>query len=107
MPAQVFANTIQTDRPIDTRQELFYFETKIRNCGNKKQILVGISDRDASKTAQLGTQKNSYAYRADGKILKSSSEAKKYGLVFGLDDIIGCGVIMSKRQMFFTVNGIF
>jgi len=58
MPAQVFANTIHSDRPVDVNQELFYFEANIRNCGHKKQILIGISDNYAVRTAQLGTQKN-------------------------------------------------
>ena len=53
----------------------------------------------------LGTTKKSYGYKADGKIFNGKNNGDEYGSKFEKGDVIGCGIIMSRKSIFFTYNG--
>ena len=53
----------------------------------------------------MGLTKKSYGYKADGKIYNDKANADEYGPKFERNDIVGCGLIMSRKQIFFTFNG--
>lgn len=64
----------------------------------------------------MGANKNSYAWRADGKLFKGEIEGKKYPTVasirldvsgFKQGDIIGCGLNIRERTIFYTLNGVY
>ena len=63
----------------------------------------------------MGANKNSYGWRADGKLFKGAIEGTKFptGAGVRLDvagfkegDIVGCGLILQLKQIFYTLNGI-
>lgn len=70
-------------------------------------IVIGIAEKDVQLNKQLGTEKNSYGYKSDGKIFRDKANGTEYGPKFERYDTIGCGLVMSRKQIFFTLNGRF
>lgn len=74
--------------------------------------MVGLCDKDQKREKQLGHGAFSYGYQANGKITSNlkgndSEEGEDYGPSFGQKDVIGCGILLNKREIFFTKNGAF
>ena len=80
---------------------MFYFEVKIKNRGMKKFIMLGISEEGFAYNKKLGMSPMSYGYMASGEVFwnkkKYDERGSEYGPEFGVNDIVGCGVIISKR----------
>jgi hypothetical protein len=66
---------------------------------------VGISDKDFQLNKQLGVTKKSYGLKADGKIFNNKTTGDEFGPKFERYDTVGCGLIMSKKQIFYSING--
>ena len=60
-------------------------------------IMLGFSEGDFSQNKQLGITKKSYGYKADGKIFNGKASGDEYGPKFERGDVIGCGIIMSRK----------
>jgi hypothetical protein len=76
----------------------------------RRTILLGLCDKDHKRDKQLGHGSFSFSYRADGKIFQNlkgtdSDDGEDYGPTFGQKDVIGCGILLNKREIFFTKNG--
>lgn len=56
---------------------------------------------------QLGADKKSYGYKSDGKIYHGKTAGDEFGSKFDKGDIIGCGLVIPRKQIFFTLNGRF
>lgn len=74
--------------------------------------MIGLCDKEQKRDKQLGHGAHSYAYQANGKIFANSKgsesdEGEEYGPAFGYKDVIGCGIMLNKREIFFTKNGAF
>ena len=63
----------------------------------------------------MGSNKNSYGWRADGKLYKGSIEGTKFPrraqakldvAGFKKGDIVGCGLILQDKSIFYTLNGV-
>lgn len=59
--------------------------------------MVGISDKAFSLNKQLGSSKKSYGYKSDGKVYNEKVVNDEYGPKFERYDVIGCGLIVSRR----------
>ena len=80
-----------------------------------RHISIGFGFKDLPPQNQLGANKNSYAWRADGKFFKGEIEGKKFPTAdsekssvsgYKVKDIVGCGLILNERKIFFTKNGV-
>ena len=67
--------------------------------------MIGISEKDFQLNKQIGTDKKSWGYKSDGKIFHGKASGEEYGPKFERSDVVGCGLIMSRKQIFFTHNG--
>lgn len=55
-----------------------------------------------------GWPKGSCGYHSDdGTAFVNRSATKKFGPVFGAGDTVGCGIDWRKRNVFYTLNGVF
>ncbi len=70
-------------------------------------ILIGFSEKDFTSNKLLGTTKKSYAYKSDGKVLNGTQAGEDFGPKYEKNDVIGCGLILPQRMIFFTLNGRF
>jgi Ran-binding protein 9/10 len=66
-----------------------------------------MSEQEFQANKLLGSTKKSYAFKSDGKVLNGNSTGEEFGPKFERNDVIGCGLIMQKKQIFFTLNGRF
>lgn len=69
--------------------------------------MIGVSEKDFQLNKQLGSDKKAYGYKSDGKVYHGKTSGEEYGPKFERYDVIGCGVVMPKKQIFFTYNGRF
>lgn len=77
-----------------------------------RTILIGLCDKEQKRERQLGHGPFSYGYQANGKIMwnlkgTDSEEGEDYGPSFCQKDVVGCGILLDKREIFFTKNGAF
>ena len=89
-------------------QEVFYFEIKLKRATAKRQIVVGFAQNEVSQSQQLGQLKNQFGMRADGKLFcvdQLSILNQEVFEGFTQSDIVGCGLLLSKKEIFYTVNG--
>jgi hypothetical protein len=68
---------------------------------------IGLSCLGVSLNRLPGWEKNSYGYHADdGCVFSSSATGQSYGPTFTTGDVVGCGLNLVQRSIFFTKNGI-
>ena len=78
---------------------------------DKRNIIIGFCPADQKRAQILGYKKGSYGYRADARILTNAKESgsgedgEEFGERFEEKDVIGCGLLISKREIFYTRNG--
>ena len=78
----------------------------------KRSILIGLCDHAQKRDKELGQGRFSYGFKANGKVannLKSSDDddLDDFGPTYAQKDVIGCGYMVDKKEMFFTKNGAF
>ncbi len=86
---------------------IFYFEVEILDEGSKRDITIGLSDKEFVMNKQCGTTSKSYGLHSDGKIFHDKSKGDSFTNKFKTKDVIGCGFYFSKNSIFFTINGKF
>ena len=85
---------------------------------------MGFCDKDQKHDKILGFSKSSYGYQANAQkfnnvkeraglsVLGLSNQAiqaqgEEFGPKFECKDVIGCGLLLDKREIFYTKNGAF
>lgn len=98
---------MQSAKPINKNNPIFYFEVEITEEGSKKDITIGLSDKEFVMNKQCGTTSKSYGFHSEGKIFHDKPKGDPYTLKFKAKDVIGCGYYFSKNAIFYTINGSF
>ena len=99
--------TVQTEKEITNLRPVFYFEVLIKNDGKENDILIGIGEKDITeKGLPLGSTTRSYGYQSKGKS-HNNKKVNKYGETYSNNDIIGCGIDLENKSIFYTKNGKF
>lgn len=97
---------VRTNWPCPPRCLLYYFEATVVNVGVRGSIAIGLAEAAFPLNRQPGWEPNSYAYHGeDGRRYHDSERGENYGPSFVSGDVIGCGFLVSKAEIFFTRNG--
>jgi hypothetical protein len=97
---------VRTDWPCPQRCLVYYYEITIVDTGTRGSIAVGLADTNFPLNRQPGWEPNSFAYYGyDGRRYVDSERGENYGPRFGAGDVIGCGLLTERREIFFTKNG--
>eukprot|EP01041_Mallomonas_annulata_P010968 gene10968-22924_t len=94
--------SVRGEKPIPINLKLYYFEVKVEH---GEEISLGIVSHEFPDNKQLGTVTGSIGYRSDAKIFYGNNSVHEYGEHFGLGDILGCGIMLESKEVFFTKNG--
>lgn len=98
--------SIRTNWPCPQRSFVYYYEVTIVDAGTRGSIAVGLADGSFELNRQPGWEPSSYGYHGyDGRRYVDSERGEQYGPRFGTGDIIGCGLLTDRRELFFTKNG--
>mmetsp|Transcript_18268 Transcript_18268/g.25585 ORF Transcript_18268/g.25585 Transcript_18268/m.25585 type:complete len:427 (-) Transcript_18268:292-1572(-) len=100
--------SIQANKPFPTNRMVGYYEVFVDDAGIKGSIYVGAATAEFVPNRQPGWEDGSYGYNGeDGKKYHEAFRGEPYSEPFTAGDVIGCGIIYHKQEMFFTKNGKF
>ena len=85
---------------------MYYFEVTIVDGGSRGSIAIGLADGSFALNRQPGWEPNSYGYHGyDGRRYADSERGEHFAPRFGTGDVVGCGLLAARREVFFTKNG--
>ena len=98
---------IQADAPVPRRCAVYYFEMRVVAAGEHGTVAIGFADAGVKLTRQPGWEQKSFGYHGDdGRKFHSSGRGDVYGPRYGEGDVVGAGIEMATREIFFTRNGV-
>ncbi|KAJ8660037.1 hypothetical protein O0I10_004264 [Lichtheimia ornata] len=106
-----YAGIVRSNRPIPELCDVFYFEAKVMDAGRHGFIVVGVCSDQADLEQLPGWGTDTWGYHADDGRAFDGNSGNDQGLPFGpgytVLDVIGCGIDMQRRDIFYTKNGRF
>lgn len=106
-----YAGIVRANRPIPELCDMFYFEAKVMDAGRFGYIVVGVCSDQADLEQLPGWGTDTWGYHGDDGRAFDGNSGNEQGLPFGPRytalDVIGCGIDMQRRDIFFTKNGRF
>jgi len=97
---------IQSNHPVPSQCLIYYFEVEIKDGGQRQCVGVGFSDPGFKLSRQPGWETNSFGYHGDdGRKYQASGRGQHFAAPFGTGDVVGAGVHLAKRTIFYTKNG--
>ncbi|KAL3076638.1 hypothetical protein niasHT_039092 [Heterodera trifolii] len=89
---------------LSTNSSISYVEVKIITM--KICSLIGFASKEMPLYGRVGTYPNSYGHRSDGLFwVNGYCQIGSQSAKFGIGDVVGCGIILATREIFFTKNG--
>jgi len=99
---------IRSNYPINKKYGLYYFEISILSVDIENTVIgIGLTIKDNDLYMKMpGWTPNTYGYHSDnGQVYMESGSGTAYGPTFTAGDIIGCGIHVFNKTIFFTKNG--
>ena len=97
---------IRASAPFARDEVVHYFEIEVLDVGARGTIAVGVASGELSLNRFPGCERASYGFHGDdGRCYINGSRGDAYSSAFRRGDIVGCGVIVSRGELFFTRNG--
>eukprot|EP00698_Gefionella_okellyi_P024600 TRINITY_DN8735_c0_g1_i1.p1 TRINITY_DN8735_c0_g1~~TRINITY_DN8735_c0_g1_i1.p1 ORF type:complete len:410 (-),score=76.06 TRINITY_DN8735_c0_g1_i1:99-1328(-) len=96
---------IQCNISCDPDVMIPYFEITVVNSGIKGNMSIGITNDQYRGTSHPGSEVHTYGYVADEGKRSTNGRSEVYGPTWTTGDVVGCGLIYHKREIFFTKNG--
>ncbi|KAL3068988.1 hypothetical protein niasHS_015703 [Heterodera schachtii] len=81
---------------------IVYFEIKFVHL--KKSAAIGFATKAMPLDGRVGLYDNSYGYESNGTLWFNGAYQTGHA-TFKFFDVVGCGIILANRQLFFTKNG--
>ncbi|KAG6333286.1 hypothetical protein ID866_5804 [Astraeus odoratus] len=98
--------TARTAVPVPPACGIYYFEVEIGGKAQKSRVSIGFIGREVKLSRLPGWEKNSWGYHGDtATVCSGEKNGTSFGSVFGVGDIIGCGIDFSQNKVFYTKNG--
>uniref|UniRef100_A0A914IAY8 B30.2/SPRY domain-containing protein n=1 Tax=Globodera rostochiensis TaxID=31243 RepID=A0A914IAY8_GLORO len=82
---------------------IFYYEVKVLLLRGDS-LNIGLATKALPLDECVGRHKNSFSYANKGRFWKDGT-VDGGNSKFGVDDVVGCGVNLATRQIFYALNG--
>uniref|UniRef100_A0A158R5R7 Ran-binding protein 10 n=1 Tax=Syphacia muris TaxID=451379 RepID=A0A158R5R7_9BILA len=100
------AAAVRSDHPIPLTCGVYYFEVLVMSSEADCCMGIGLCEKSVDLQRLPGWDKYSYGYHGDdGNFFSSSGSGKHYGPTFTTNDVVGCGLNIVTRTIFYTKNG--
>lgn len=101
-----FDVSIQANFPFHPYTRIGYFEITVEQISFQGMVSIGLAEKNYPNNKQPGWKSMSYGYHGDdGRKFHNSGAGVQFGPKFTTGDTVGCGLIFSTHELFFTKNG--
>ncbi|PAV77524.1 hypothetical protein WR25_02549, partial [Diploscapter pachys] len=100
------AASVRANFPIPLACGVYYYEVTIVKGQLGCYMGIGVCSKEIRNDRLPGWDNKSYGYHGDdGNFFNRSGNGTEYASKFGAGDVVGCGVNLIQRRIFFTKNG--
>ena len=92
--------------PPTSSSPLLYYEVTVVSLGEKSCLGIGLCQAGYLSHMLPGWRQGSWGFHADnGAVYRADQPGKEYADKWAVGDVVGCGLRLTQRELFFTLNG--
>jgi hypothetical protein len=100
--------TARASTPFTKSDGFAYFEATVLNEGLRGIVAVGLIGEGYAMDKMPGWAEESIGYHADDACaFHNTGWGRQWGKRYGTGDVVGCGIVFSTGEVFYTLNGEF